>query len=80
MTIEFLSSATNTNKDYLLKYLKKFALKGLNFRIDEMTDEIEFLFDNPEDLLFDTEKLKESYNKVTSIQNEIIGMNCIKLS
>lgn len=79
ITLTDLSILVNIHKENLVRYLKIFALKkDLNFRIDEMNEEIEFLFDNPDDLLFDSNKLKESYSNVTSIQNEMIGMNCIK--
>ncbi len=79
MTLTDLSIAVNIHKDNLLRYLKIFSLKKeLNFRIDEITEEIEFIFDNPDNLLLDTNKLKESYSNVTSIQNETLGMNFIK--
>lgn len=79
MTLTFLSQSVNVHKDNLLRHLKLYALKNqINFKIDEISDEIEFKFDDPEYYEFDTKKLKEDYFNLTSIQNEHIRVNSFK--
>mmetsp|Transcript_23849 Transcript_23849/g.24838 ORF Transcript_23849/g.24838 Transcript_23849/m.24838 type:complete len:132 (-) Transcript_23849:43-438(-) len=67
-----LVSITNIPQIILLKYLKRFLFTGeLNFKIDEMNDEIEFIIDNDrEETRID--KLKEAYQKMNSLQLEVI--------
>ena len=79
MTLEDLSKECEVPSTVLFKYLKKFAISGdLVFKYDEMTDVIDFSFDN-ESMKVQNEKLKDYYNKMNALQFELISSNFISI-
>lgn len=59
-------------QNILVKYLRKFAYLGeLSFKIDELTNVIEFSFEQESKEVVN-EKLKKAYQDMNAIQLEII--------